>query len=70
MKTFGYVRISTKDQKPDRQLDAFKERGIAEKHKPRNFFKKLQPKFYYMLSTSSIYNHLWAFYVLSMEAHQ
>ena len=30
MKTFGYVRISTKDQKPDRQLDAFKERGIAE----------------------------------------
>lgn len=29
MKTYGYVRISSKDQNTNRQVDAFKERGIA-----------------------------------------
>ena len=32
MKIYGYVRISTKDQKTDRQVDAFKKRGIEEKN--------------------------------------
>lgn len=30
MTTYGYIRISSKDQKPDRQIDAFKRRGIRQ----------------------------------------
>ena len=29
MKTYGYVRVSSKEQNPDRQLDALMERGIS-----------------------------------------
>lgn len=31
MKKYGYVRVSSKDQNPDRQLDALKELGVLEK---------------------------------------
>jgi len=29
---YGYVRVSTKEQNPDRQMIAMRERGIAEEH--------------------------------------
>ena len=32
MALYGYVRISTKDQNPDRQLDALRERGVIQKN--------------------------------------
>lgn len=31
MKKYGYVRVSSKDQNPDRQLDALRELGVLEK---------------------------------------
>lgn len=32
MKKYGYVRVSAKDQNPERQLIALKEQGISEKN--------------------------------------
>jgi len=32
MKLFGYIRVSSKDQNPDRQIIAMKEYGIDEKN--------------------------------------
>lgn len=32
MEKYGYVRVSTKEQNPDRQLDALKERGVPRNH--------------------------------------
>ncbi len=32
MKTYGYVRVSSKDQNPDRQVKAMKEKGLIDGH--------------------------------------